>query len=293
MTTHTYHVANFTYVPGDRGVLCLGPTGAFVLEREDRPVVERLFRLRGSAVEASRLPALLDIAGASSGPLLESLTARGLLHAHNSLPRGFSNLVVQTDDERMLARLTQALQWPDVEVSGYRIGAPLPRPNAPTVLLTHQSLYWPGLLDERRQLDPEYFQLNSYSLGQFCYVEPLYTAALGTPCHRCFVGHLVHSHAAVRSPDGGNWLLFEATLREFAGHLPSAPPQDEIEVGLIAFHLHKLAKALLDGHGPRLRPEDHQSILEINLASGESSWRAHTHWELCDCIQLDQEDAMR
>lgn len=280
--TEPHHfVADFTVLCGERGVLCIGPSGVSVRPLHELPLLMALEGRRGGTMgrsELLRLPGLGD-------RQLASLVADGLLVERASARRGFAAVTLQSDDALQAHELAESLAPLQLDLQVLDLDAALPVPARRTLLVTVQQVYRPGFLSSRRRLPSMYCQLNAYRLGPAWHVDPLYDAALGSPCHDCFLGRRAHLSATAQGPEHADWLRFEYLLDEFQPLAP-ARASTPVERGLVNFHLWRLVRAFTDAHAPRLRPEDLQSTLAIRLLDGAASWQALSHWDLCDCLQI-------
>jgi McbB family protein len=275
-----YFVADFSLLRGETRVICLGPSGVSVFDIGDGPLLLQLDGHRGSTLTAT---ALVERHGATA-EALQRLTAHGLLIERSTARRGFSSVTLQSDDRQQARDLAESLAPSGLDLQVLDLDAALPPPRQSTVLVTFQQAYRPGYLSERRALPSAYFQLNTYSLGPVWYMDPLFSADLGSPCHDCFLGRRAHLNATAKGPDSGDWLRFEYLLDEFKP-LTQSRPTSPVERGLANFHLYRTIRSLTDAHAPRLRSEDLQSTLSVSLLDGSAAWHPLSHWDMCDCIQ--------
>lgn len=275
-----YFVADFSLLRGERGVLCVGPLGVSVFEPGHLPLLLRLDAHRGSTLTGA---ALLERHGASA-EALEKLAAQGLLTERTTARKGFSSVTIQSDDAHQARDLAESLASLSLSLHVVGIDTALPTPQESTLLVTFQQVYRPGYLTDRRALSPAFFQLNSYSIGAAWYMDPLYNAELGSPCHDCFLGRRAHLNATAKGMDGGDWFRFEYLLDAFKP-LTMSRPSTPVERGLVNFHLFRAIRSLADAHAPRMRSEDLQSTLSVSLLDGSTAWQPLSHWDMCDCIQ--------
>jgi McbB family protein len=275
-----YFVADFSLLRGEKRVICVGPAGVSVFDASDLPLLLQLDEHRGSTLTRA---ALVQRHGATA-EALEKLAAHGLLAERSTARQGFSSVTIQSDDPRQARDLADSLASLSLDLQVLDLDAELPAPQQSTLLVTFQQVYRPGYLSARRSLPAAYFQLNSYSLGPVWYMDPLYSADLGSPCHDCFLGRRAHLNATAKGPDGGDWLRFEYLLDEFKP-LTRSRPSAPVERGLANFHLFRAIRSLADAHAPRMRSEDLQSTLSVSLLDGSAAWQPLSHWDMCDCIQ--------
>lgn len=277
-----YFVADFSLLRGQKRVICLGPSGVSVFDIDDTPLLRRLDEHRGSTLTGT---ALVEGLGATPDAL-ERMAAHGLLIARTTARNGFSSVIIQSDDVQQARDLADSLATLHLNLQVLDLDAALPPARHSTLLVTFQQVYRPGYLRARRTLPTAYFQLNSYSVGPVWHMDPLYSAALGSPCHDCFLGRRAHLNATAKAPNGGDWLRFEYLLDEFEP-LTRSRPSSPMERGLANFHLYRTIRSFTDAHAPRLRSEDLQSTLSVSLLDGTVAWQPLSHWDMCDCIQQE------
>jgi McbB family protein len=275
-----YFVADFSLLRGEKGVLCVGPFGVSVFDSSHLQLLLRLDDHRGSTLTA----ASLVVGHGASTEALEKLVAHGLLAERTTARKGFANVTIQSDDPHQAQDLAESLASLSLSVHVVDIDAALPTPQQSTLLVCFQRIYRPGYLTDRRTLPSAYFQLNSYSIGAAWYMDPLYNAELGSPCHDCFLGRRAHLNATAKGMDDGDWFRFEYLLDAFKP-LTTSRPSTPVERGLVNFHLFRAIRSLADAHAPRMRSEDLQSTLSVNLLDGSMAWQPLSHWDMCDCIQ--------